>query len=157
MKFKVKFNESRAVSYVTANSKSQLNKFIVENFKDIKEIQPMNESVRVTPQLVDAAWKDLSRRARGQFISIQALEAVSYDYAQNDSWQDVGGTDNAAFDVIWDKLVDKADENGFELLDTAEYDELFKLPTAPQDSFDVMMSQRRAKARDRQEQGQEAA
>lgn len=144
MKFRVKFNESKVVHTVRADKKEDFVKYITENVSKISEIEKLDESVKVTPQLIDSAWKELQRRARkNHYISTQAMEAVCHKFAQFSEWDDEKGTDTIAFDRIWDLLIDRMDAENYELVDSDDYNKMFNLPTAPQTSLDIQMNQMR--------------
>lgn len=140
MRFKVKFCESNVRHFVNASSKEKLAKYLKENASNIESFEVIKESVRVTTALIDNAWQSLKRRAKKNYISTQALEAVCYDFSQNDQWSDEHGTDRMAFERLWDELVEKMDKEGYELLDSEDYDKKFGLERGPQTSLDVTMN-----------------
>ena len=141
MKFKVQYKNKETPSYVYTTSKHSSNRFLKENLDNIESLTIINESVKVTEELVTRAWNELIRRARKKYISTEALDSVCAKYTQNDTFSDDDGIDADAFYKLYDLLIDKMDEFGFELVDKYEYDDKFNLPHGKQTVFDVKMSQ----------------
>ena len=140
MKFKMKFMESTTPRIVNAKNAKELSSYIMEKMDKLESLEPMFESVKVTPELVQKAWLELIRRARGKFVSTVALDSVCMDNTQNTDWDEPAGTDKFAFDKLYDILIAKLDEGHYELLDADEYDKKFNLDKGPQTSFDVRMN-----------------
>lgn len=138
MKFKIEYLNEQKKTILSA-SKKGYNKFLKENLSRIKSIEPITESVKVTSDLINSAWNELMKRARRNYISVESLDAVCDTFAQNDTLSDDRGLDTEAFYKLYDILIDKMDEFGYELLSADEFNKKFDLPNAPQTSFDVRM------------------
>lgn len=106
-------------------SLSNIKNYLTKEFDNIKSFKIMDESI-YSPRLLDDAWRELKRRARkDKFISTEALENVSRDFAEDPETRVVN---RSLSDRLYDELIEKMDAEGYELMPEDEYNDKFDSP-----------------------------
>lgn len=122
-------------------SLSNIKNYLIKEFDNIKSFKIMDESM-YSPRLLDGAWRELKRRARGdKFISTEALENVSRDFAEDPETKVVN---RSLSDRLYDELIEKMDAEGYELMDEDEYNDKFDSPKWQPDTLKYYYAKKKA-------------
>ncbi len=115
--------------------------YLTKEFDNIKSFKIMDESI-YSPRLLDDAWRELKRRARdGKFISTEALENVSRDFAEDPETRVVS---RSLSDRLYDELIEKMDAEGYELMPEDEYNDKFDSPKWQPDTLKYYYAKKKA-------------
>lgn len=123
-------------------------RYLSENVKRIESITVMNEAVKVTPEVIDEAWRKVKRMFRKDgnktVVSEQALQSVADNIARDvDPFDtEIRGSDDEAFYKVFNALVDRCVQFNVEVLSKDEYNSRFHLDPGPQSDLEKRMIKR---------------
>lgn len=120
---------------------TNIKNYLTKEFDNIKSFKIMSESI-YSPRILDNAWRELKRRARkDKFISTEALENVSRDFAEDPETRVVS---RSLSDRLYDELIEKMDAEGYELMSEDEYNDKFDSPKWQPDTLKYYYAKKKA-------------